>query len=274
MFDSKWQLVPSYGRSFGKEPGRQEFLKYRSKYIHATSNELEWGHFCLKPSDINYYHFIYDSLPYVLLHREFAHSNVIILRTKHSEGLIAALGLEGIVYPIERYDNVRVADCGLFDPPAYSGRPHPVLLKRLRDAIAGVVHKDSKSPKRIYLSRADSGKRRVVNEDAVRTLLDQYGFTTVLMSEHTIMEQLQLIQNADVIVAGHGAALANIIAARSNKTVLIEMFPSSYINNCYAYIATMIGVHYLSLCFESRDGVDDDYCVEIGPLENLLESMT
>ena len=64
------------------------------------------------------------------------------------------------------------------------------------------------------------------------------------------VEQLKIIQGADVIVAPHGAGLANIIVARPGAKI-VEIMTQEWANSCYGHLAVSLGLDYMNI--ESDD---------------------
>jgi capsular polysaccharide biosynthesis protein len=67
------------------------------------------------------------------------------------------------------------------------------------------------------------------NEAQVERLLHARGFETHLMERYTLAQQARLIREAEIIVATHGAGLANLMFARPN-TRIIEIVPAGRYN--------------------------------------------
>ncbi len=72
----------------------------------------------------------------------------------------------------------------------------------------------------IYISRALTSWRRIVNEAEVERLLASYGFTTYLTEKMNIGQQVELFSRAKVVVSATGAALANLMFAQEGTHVL------------------------------------------------------
>jgi hypothetical protein len=74
-------------------------------------------------------------------------------------------------------------------------------------------------PEKIYISRSRVKTRRVLNEDKVINLLQQYGFECVHNEDLSIDEQIYLFQHATHIVSCHGSQLTNIIFSKPGTKV-------------------------------------------------------
>jgi hypothetical protein len=101
----------------------------------------------------------------------------------------------------------------------------------------------------IYLSRLDSKRRKMTNEEALIRKLERLGIRPVQMSGKTLDEQIAVIAGARLIVAPHGAGLTNIIYSSSGAQ-LYELFPSYQLVPCYQQLAEASGVGYSSAVFD------------------------
>jgi capsular polysaccharide biosynthesis protein len=115
------------------------------------------------------------------------------------------------------------------DVPAWS-------VRYLRRTFALILPASGNGPKAIYLRRGHSPNRRVQNEDEVCAYLSARGVTAFDFSEYSFREQVQTVANADVIIAPHGAALANLAFARRGARVL-EIFATAENQKCYWMLA-------------------------------------
>lgn len=87
----------------------------------------------------------------------------------------------------------------------------------------------------------------MLNEIEVETLLSQKGYQIAQLSKLSLTEQMSLLHQADVIVAPHGAGLANLIFCRPG-TKIIELSGDTYINSCFVRISQVLGFdHTLAL---------------------------
>jgi len=110
----------------------------------------------------------------------------------------------------------------------------------------GIATAVSGPGKRLYISRGGAAVRRVTNEPEIMAMLSRYGFESVEPSVIPFGQQAELFRSADIIVAPHGAALANLMFCRPGTCVL-EFFPADYVDDCYLRIskAMQFDYHYL-----------------------------
>jgi capsular polysaccharide biosynthesis protein len=98
-------------------------------------------------------------------------------------------------------------------------------------------------PLKLYVSRKDSKRRRMINEDILEAQLAARGFKIVTLSSLPLSEQFALFRAADVVVAPHGAGLSNLIFSRQGTRV-IELSMSSYLNPCFAALGMALDLNY------------------------------
>jgi len=81
--------------------------------------------------------------------------------------------------------------------------------------------------RRLFLSRADAGFRRLANEAEVLTALEPLGFEVIRASTVNVATQRRLFHEAALVVGPHGAAFANTAWCRPG-TPCIEFMPATY----------------------------------------------
>ena len=72
-------------------------------------------------------------------------------------------------------------------------------------------------------------------------VLKEKGFAEVRLEDHDILEQANLFYNAEMIVANHGAALANMIFADVRKTRILEL-NSGFNPTCFTRIHNQLAL--------------------------------
>ena len=92
------------------------------------------------------------------------------------------------------------------------------LLRPVRDAL--VPERGQPATRRIYISRAKAGIRRLANEDAIWPMFAEAGFERVFMEKLDFETQLQLMAETAALAAPHGAGLTNMIFCPPGTHVL------------------------------------------------------
>ena len=158
--------------------------------------------------------------------------------------------------------------------------------------------------KYIYISRFDTNKRRILNEDSILHLCtfktptkwavmseqgdadcafemrngvnDEIlpGFQKIIMTNMPLLEQMYIFANAKVIISCHGAALVNTLFC--NKEVKIIEIASQKIARLlhFQHIAETIGLNYRRFCNVDEiqeDNYDSDLIInDIDQFHNMV----
>ncbi len=197
----------------------------------------------------NYYHFVMDVLPRWGVLQEtmpgFVPDRFFVNHgSRYQQQFLALLGLSDVSKVAPSRDTALQAD-RLLAPCI----PNPELMAPrwttgwLKSQLP--ARRTSGLPKRIYVTRGSApNTRRVVNEPEVLSLLTRHGFEVFDPGTVSVQEQIDQFAAASVIVAPHGAALANLAFCNPGVRIL-ELFAPRYVNPCYWVMAANIpDVHY------------------------------
>lgn len=135
--------------------------------------------------------------------------------------------------------------------------------------------------KKIFLSRR--GARSLRNESEVNSFLEDRGYHIFYPEEHSISEQISIMQSAEDVVAIHGAAMA-FLALNDRIRTLVELLPP---NVYHDHFPLALG-HKVESYFQLVPSFDDNvqfagwpailkckqqpFSVDIGQLRLALES--
>ena len=128
--------------------------------------------------------------------------------------------------------------------------------------------------KYIYISRFDTNKRRILNEDSILNDEILPGFQKIIMTNMPLLEQMYIFANAKVIISCHGAALVNTLFC--NKEVKIIEIASQKIARLlhFQHIAETIGLNYRRFCNVDEireDNYDSDLIInDIDQFHNMV----
>ena len=148
-------------------------------------------------------------------------------------------------------------------------------LDRVMAALARDVAVAEDRPRRLYVSRSDATRRPLANERAVEAVLRSRGFTVVVPSALSLVEQIRLFKGADVVVGPHGAGMTNIGFCRPGTKVL-ELMQSTFIRIFMTRIAQAARLDYRVECFGGEDREDpsqQSWSVDIGRMMEAVSDM-
>ena len=134
----------------------------------------------------------------------------------------------------------------IFNEVVGRNRVPPTWMLDYVKSLVPVVPSPSKT-KRIYISRKDGARRKTGRRDELETLLERHRFETVTLSDYNVPEQAALFREAEVILAPHGAGLANLVFAGKQAKV-IELLPRNHLQGTFYTISQVLGIeHHLLL---------------------------
>jgi capsular polysaccharide biosynthesis protein len=228
---------------------RHIIFEKMSKTKNVKKLEGEWiicGNFL---TETEFYHWLYQAFSQLLLlkNRGYNLSNYNILISKRASWATAYLKKIGVTNVLEIDEQTLfVVESATFSNILWGDFTHCPSIEMLDSFNSIKSTHSSPTPAKIYISREDSKKRNVANEAELLLVLQDLGFSKIVMSECSIDEQIALFRNAEVIVSAHGAGLINLVFANSNVRV-IELFPENYINKCFWAIAAKKNMTYTGL---------------------------
>ncbi|RYE20270.1 MAG: glycosyltransferase family 61 protein [Sphingobacteriaceae bacterium] len=197
----------------------------------------------------NYYHWLIDALPRLLILAESDKTFKILLPyyTKDYVKLtIDALGFAN-QYILKIDQTLFVDEVLLPGRTAYGIDQNPQLIRDLRSILIKNLHPVATKPfKFIYASRSRAKTRRLKNEDAIGDILKKYGFTVVYFEEVSFLEQIALMQETKILVGVHGANLTNSLFMQPG-CILIELLNQDHPNLVYYHMASSLGLPYFSI---------------------------
>ncbi|CAO3439833.1 glycosyltransferase 61 family protein [Azospirillum doebereinerae] len=170
------------------------------------------------PSTPNYWHFMVEVLPMLMLRDE-------VPETRDRPILLFDVRR----YQYEMLDLIGVPASQILDPRRDLGPetnqvlyrlaratipsqvPYPVAYRWLRDRLLPRIRPDRPAhPKRVFLSRRSAyPKHRIANDTEVGDLLARHGFTVVLPETLSVLETIEMIAGAEMVVAPIGAGTSN-----------------------------------------------------------------
>lgn len=200
------------------------------------------------PEARNHYHWLFDVLPRVHLLQRWRE---VIEWYAVPAGLNAvqleSLRLLGItpdrLLPLAPATRLRCQHLYVPSLPGSEGSYPPWTREFLQAAFLPQATAISGAGPRIYVRRGASAPRPVLNEPAVIARLEARGFRAVALEQHTLLEQVAIFRDAQMVVAAHGAGLANL--AFSRRAALLELFSREYLRpDCYFTLVRQAGLPY------------------------------
>jgi len=288
---------------------------YEEKMEYEMELPLRFQNFCSVPvfyfvyNMANYYHFIYDTLPYLYsyFNEKEIHPDLKIL-VSPPEGkddlypfVWESLELLGItrkdvvfLNPETLYSTVVVGSSlthnGLSNTPPHSGVFD--IINRMKG--------DYQGPEKIYVSRRTwlhnnlenigtnyTERRRCVNENEVAELFKSYGYEEVFCENMTMKEKIGLFNSAKYVAGPIGGGMCNVIFSKPETRVISINSPLFFeINKRFEYsMAHTQLYHYNDTKFVEKieesvesdgslsisGGLNSPWLVDLNNLKKLLK---
>lgn len=225
-----------------------------------------------------FYHWIYDVLPRLhLLEKSQSTFNRLYVEvsTPFQRESLALLGITP-----DRIINAKEFDA-VYTPklviPSIAEIPREWGCRFLRERFLPLL-----SPRqlfRLYVSRNDAARRRILNEEEMVPILQKYGYQKIELSSLTFKEQMELFASAEKVVGPHGAGFSHLAFCQPG-TPFLEIFSPAYVNICYWHLSGRVGLPYFYLFGEGTtypDGfdphLDPDIVVDLEKFEASLQLM-
>lgn len=120
--------------------------------------------------------------------------------------------------------------------------PHPQLQSFL-DGLVPEMPYNPDFPARIWIDRRGAERRPLANEAELIGFVEGAGVVPVQLEAMSLVEQAGLFRQAELIVAPHGAGLANLVFGRPPAAV-IELVMDQYQHWGFRRIAALAGLDY------------------------------
>lgn len=237
----------------------------------------------------NYFHWLYDCLPRLYLLKESGLFNKVDfflvprLQQRYHRETLKTFGIkQGQIIECDRYTHIE-ADTLIISShvrhrgqiPAWACKYHNKTFVKNTDD----THKEE-TPY-VYIRRGDSKIRQISNEAKLMKLLEGFGFKSFLLSELPYAKQVELFSSAKIILAAHGAGLANLSFCKE-RTTIIELFAQEYIKPTYQIISKRMGLNYKYIICQSdahnkpktiRQAIDTNITVDLSQISKVLSGI-
>jgi len=216
----------------------------------------------------NYYHWLIECLPrlrYIQEYKKITGRDPVVFipasRTSWMDDALCSLGAD---LNYQELTGKNIYTDRLVVPPY----PDPSLddILWLQSKFLNKQRCES-TPNHIYITRDDATSRRVKNKGEVNAILANNDIVKYTLSECSVQKQADVFAGADLIIAPHGAGLANIVFC-DRETSIIELFGDNK-KTSYYRISKIMDLKYSHISGES-DGTD--IIVDVDELRTVINS--
>lgn len=247
------QLIYDGSQESGRQP--QERSVCTLKFPRAQVIPQTIGVIAGVKGGSNYYHFLVDVLPRIYLLKqspfwseiELFYANKFLPGLQKLKPLLSAVGLaEKNIFWADAHSHIQgqsVVATSLTGLAGMSYFKPGWVFDFLRTTYLSQAKSPNKSLPKVYISRSRASFRRVGNEAELLDYLLPLGYQPVWLEDLSFPEQVGLFQQAESIIAPHGAGLANLIWCQPGAKI-VEFFSPEYLPECYWVIANQVGLDY------------------------------
>ena len=232
--------------------------------------------------DPNYYHWVVDFLPKLLALGKTPGLGdyPILVHEELSSYQLEGLSLAGIdPTRLLKLEYPGCYPCGELIVPLFPPEsPEMEWSRSRRSAVAWLrtlIEPKTGGGRRIYISRQDSTRRKIANEDVLIAVLRKEGFDILVLSEYSQAEQIRIFSEADVVVASHGAGLGNLAFAPDGCRI-VEIRDPRWNNQQFQALAAIRGQSFkvvmcLSFLTDRRLPINTDSFITDQAIAEILK---
>lgn len=213
----------------------------------------------------NYFHWMTDVLSRVEMLSEYDLKEFPILIPRNfCEAAFITETLKVLSIPHIFYDEDKKYLIGtllITSHAAPAGNYNKFLIQKVKHKLVDASESESINfdSKKLWVSRSGQKRRLVKNEDKVTKFLIKDGFKVIYPENYTVIEQIKIFSNAEIVIAPHGAALTNIMFMKKNSKIMeIRIFSDSVRNSFFTLCSEFEQFYYYFLAdANSEDLVED-----------------
>ena len=237
----------------------------------------------------NYFHFLFDIVPKLLLlekKRELNNIDYFYIPGKHKwqKKIMSVFGIsDKSLMNSQKYRHIKSTSLLAMDHPWYNkgftNNEFNHIPNWIIYAIREKFLKYSKKfdiSERVFIDRSDSyySHCKLINNIETIEFLKTKGFNSYKLSELDFFEQIYLFNNSKIIIGPHGAGFANIVFSKKDSKI-IEIAPKNHSEEYYRKLSKILNLKYEKIYtenFEANNKVAGDIKLNILNLEKILKS--
>lgn len=255
------------------------FLQYIALRLTSKTEKIREP-ICLSYGAPNFWHFHNDLVyPLLLAHQSGLTNNhpvIVPSSWRDKPFFISALDnsktLRSLNWIFQEPDRIMKVSRPIFISSAFGWPPN--LIRAAREVMPSTsIPVSANHSRRLYVTRRGVS-REASNEEEISALLLSRGFEVVDCSALSLADQAAAFRNAEVIVALHGASLANLAHVVKPNVHFLEIIPENWINPCFLWMALHKGMIYSCHISSASDVTHDGRTnVDLALLDKWLQKL-
>lgn len=167
----------------------------------------------------NYYHWLTETIFRLWMIKEKSDQMILLLPPENTLPKIAMDSLK--IFKFKRIIHLSFENSAYVrtlcmpelkpDLPSFHSTALAELNKMYVNYARSIFRTDLNLGDKVFLSRRNAARRKIINEDAVIATLKKYKFTIVCSEDYTFFEQVSIFSYARYLAGSHGAGFTNMI---------------------------------------------------------------
>lgn len=236
-------------------------------------------------NSVNFFHWFFDVLQKIeylskLPLLDGKHKEIIfIVPSNHDKSFIRETlkAFELNVYFQKKNEILFVESLCLIPNLSPTGNYRKEVIQKLRVNLKNHFRFTNTGFEKVYITRKNASKRKIINEDQLIPILKKHGFHIADMDTLCFEKQIETVMNAKVLASLHGAGLSHMIWMTDHADVLEIRAKNDSHNNCYYSLASDLDYRYWYLLADKNDQSkstqEADFIVDTLELDTVLRKM-
>lgn len=193
----------------------------------------------------NYYHWITDVLPKIMLAKEkniFKENFLLLPKFKTDFQKKSAQLVTKKIKIIN--SNLLVENLKNISDLHTSGFPRIEFLLKFKKKYLSIFTNNKKfNKKKIFISRKYNSRRKILNENNIVKILKKKGFYICYPEKMSFLNQVKMFSNCNTLVSNHGAGLTNMIWMKRFSKIIEIRRPKRNLNPFFV-LSCMLKMNY------------------------------
>lgn len=231
-------------------------------------------YYCINEFSNNFYHWFTEVLPKMIYVKNYLQKDCkFFIPFALTDYQLTSLKICGINFYCAKNEVTLFPRLNVVENfTGSTGYYHPDLLNDISELIKNSFSGNKNIKRRIYVTRKNAARRKILNEEELYTVLERYGFEIFDFDEIKFEQQFEILMNTSILVSQHGAALTNMIFMQPQSTI-VELLPKEvFTDKCYFILAgTLKHSYYYLFCDTDGPGhITSNFSVNVKDFEDVL----
>jgi capsular polysaccharide biosynthesis protein len=273
IFSKNKILIESFARpsNFQEWKKRSIVKVYLQNFLLRTNTKRQNVLWITDDWSNNYFHWFCLALPILVTYPEYLRSSILLLPDKLRDLDYVLSSLK--IFGIENFEFINKNEVVICDklilPKFYTkfGLFNKPVIQKIRqkfvDSAAGSNETESESFERIYITRRKAVQRKLLNDEEIIAILEDYDFKVICAEDYSLEEKISFFKSSKYLISIHGAGLTNMLFMPKGSSVWEFRKNDKKVNNCYDYMANALDLDFHFQLCQAKDMMEDIYSADL-----------